>query len=199
VQVKKEYKKDMKLVAACLQNNEKAWKQFIHRFRPSCRIIAIHFNCLKDFDDLFSDFILKLLGSSSGKPGVLQKYRPCVALNTFLSTVFRNMLIDHLRSSNHKEHVMNSDTPIEIAFPAQTSVPGFTKEVEYTEIERFLLQAVKNLTAYEQRLVDLYYFHELPVRQVAQVLNCSKSKIARDLHGIHTRLRKHLDEKNIEW
>lgn len=189
----------MKLVAACLQNNEKAWKQFIHRFRPSCRIIAVHFNCLNNFDDLFSDFILKLLGSSSGKPGVLQKYKPCVALNTFLSTVFRNMLIDHLRSRNHKEHVMNSDMPIEIAFPAQTSVPGFTQQVEYTEIERFLLNAVKNLSAYEQRLVDLYYFHELPVRQVARVLNCSKSKIARDLHSIHTRLREHLAEKNIEW
>lgn len=188
----------MELVAACLQNNENAWKHFISLFRPKCRFIAIHFNALKEFDDLFSEFILKLLGSSSGKLGVLHKYKPCVSLNTFLSTVFRNMLIDRLRSNNHREHLLHSDIPIDQAFPMETSVPGFVKTVENNEIEGYLLHAVKDLDEYQQRLVELYYYHELPVREVARVLNSSKSKIARDLHIIHACLRQKLADKHIE-
>jgi RNA polymerase sigma factor (sigma-70 family) len=143
-------------------------------------------------------FILKLLGSSSGKLGVLHKYKPCVSLNTFLSTVFRNMLIDHLRGNSHREYLLHTDLPIDQAFPIETSVPGFGKKVESNEIEGYLLHAVKKLDEYQQRLVDLYYYHELPVREVARVLNKSKSKIARDLHVIHARLKQNFDNDHIE-
>jgi len=198
VQVKKDYQKDMELVAACLQNNENAWKIFVRQFRPKCRFIAIRFNSLKDFDDLFSMFILKLLGSSSGKLGVLHKYKPCVSLNTFLSTVFRNMLIDHLRSNSHKELLLHTDAPIDQVFPIETSVPGFGKTVENNEIEGYLRHAVKNLDSYQQQLVDLYYYHELPIREVGRILNRSKSKIARDLHVIHAQLRQNLEDDHVE-
>ena len=178
------YEKDIQLVAACMKNNEKAWSELIGIYKPVCGIIANQLGVLNRFDDLFSEFILKLLGTSMGKPGVLRQYHEGVSLRTFLSTVFRHMVIDYLRK---KKITISTEKPIE-QYP-DLDPPGGP---EYSVLETELWTALNSLSVLERKIVELYYYHDLTLRDIAVIANFSKSKVGRTLKEIRIKLKEKL-------
>jgi len=178
------YEKDIKLADACMKSNEKAWSELISIYKPVCRIIASRLGVYNCFDDLFSEFILKLLGTVSGKSGVLRQYNSGVSLKTFLSAVFRHMVIDYLRK---KKITTLTEKPIE-----QYADPGPPGELEYSGFEMELWTALNSLSILEKKIVELYYYHNLTLRDIAAIANFSKSKVGRTLKEIRIKLKKKL-------
>jgi len=100
---------DCRLVAECLAMDDAAWQRCLGTYRAMCRIIACTHNLAHEFDDLFSIFIVKLLGSAEGKPGVLTRYTGQVALKTYLSVVFHHIVIDWHRAAQRRPlHVQDN-------------------------------------------------------------------------------------------
>lgn len=52
--------------------------------------------------------------------------------------------------------------------------------------------ALKALPAAEYRLVELYYFQKLKLRQIADIMGCSVSKVSRHLDAVHNKLQGRL-------
>ena len=180
----KKYEKDIIFVAACLSNDEKAWLELISTYKPICKIISQKLGAAHCFDDLFSDFILKLFGTSNGKPGVLKQYHGGVFLKTFLSTVFRHIVIDYLRK---KKINISTKIPIE-----QHAEQILSAGLEYSELETELWRALNLLSVLERKIIELYYYNNLNIREIAIIISWSKSKVGRTIKEIRWKLRKSL-------
>jgi RNA polymerase sigma factor (sigma-70 family) len=183
----KKYDNDVQLVAACLSSDENAWAELISTYKSICRNLTIELGASHLFNHLFSDFIIKLLGTANGTSGVLCQYNGGVALKTFLSTVFRHMVIDHLRKK--KISIITTDKPIE-----QYADPDPPDGLEYSELETELWLALNSLSIPERKIIELYYYHNLNIRNIAEIIEQSKSKVGRTLKEIRKKLKKKMTE-----
>jgi len=59
--------------------------------------------------------------------------------------------------------------------------------------DALLAQAVKSLDARDRRLLELYYYQELTVRQIGAMLGCDASTVSRHLKRIQEALRAVLE------
>jgi RNA polymerase sigma factor (sigma-70 family) len=152
-----------------------------------CRIIAHTHNLGHEFDDLFSTFIVKLLGATDGKPGVLKRYNGQVTLKTYLSVVFHHIVIDHHRE-RQREH-LHCHGSEDIDAYADTAPSNTTQDpLDDPAVDTALDHALKSLPPNEYRLVEFYYFQKLKLRQIAGIMGCSISKISRQLEAVHRKL-----------
>ena len=178
---------DVALANACLQMDEKEWAIFLRRYKPMCLAIARKKRISdEEFDNLFTDFIIKLLGGLNGKPGALRKYDGRVLLKTFLSVVFGNMAIDHLREKRAKS------TPVTTEYFAGQQLPGCVHTsvaAETEEINTIVRKAVATLSKAEQRIIDLHYYDGFSLRQISDILICNKSTVSRKLKSIYRKLK----------
>jgi RNA polymerase sigma factor (sigma-70 family) len=180
------YPEDMELVSRCLDHDDAAWEELYGSYSAMCRIIAHNYNCINDFDDLYADFLVKLLGSVDGTPGVLSQYHGEVALKTFLSTVFRHMVIDFLRKKKRDHFIVNSEKPID-AYQSPDC-----DRLDNAEVNRVLSDAIARLPEKYKTFIDLYYFHGFKLEKIAAMTGCNVSTVSRNLKKVHKALKSHL-------
>ena len=59
------------------------------------------------------------------------------------------------------------------------------------ELKRLLAQAIDSLTDNERKIISLYYFHELTLKEIGLVLGVSESRVSQ----LHTRALMKLKRK----
>jgi len=180
-------KKDIELAVACTKNNEKAWSKLIATYRRDCIIIARKFNVSYYFDDVFSEFILKLLGKPGQVTGALERYDGSTSLRTYLSVIFSRVVLSYHRKRKTRGFVIFSDKFEELYKPK-------VSELVENDCNEELTDAIATLPANEKNLIQLYYYQELKLRQIAEIFQCSKSKISRQFKKIHAKLKKILQK-----
>lgn len=178
---------DIKLVDACLQKNEKAWTELLSIYRHDCLIISRSLNVSHCFDDVFSEFILKLLGRPGQVKGALERYNGSSSLRTYLSVVFSRVVLSHHRKTKTRGFVIFSNKPEKLSRSKETVTIENDCNEDLTEI-------LETLPEEEKNLVQLYYYQELKLRQIADVFQCSESKISRKLKKINAKLKRLLQE-----
>ena len=178
---------DIKLAKACLLKDEKAWSVLLSTYRQDCIIIARSLNASHYFDDIFSEFILKLLGRPGQVKGALERYNGSSSLKTYLSVIFSRVVLSHHRKTKTRGFVIFSNKPEELYRSKKT----VTIENDCNE---GLSEAIATLPEEEMNLVQLYYYQELKLRQIAEVFQCSESKISRKLKKILAKLKCLLQE-----
>ena len=172
---------DMKLTYALVQKDEKAWTFFLKQYKKMCLIIARQHNLVYVFDELFSDFIIKLSGDSE-KTGILEKYDGSASLKTYLSAVFRHIIFDYYRNKQKKGDYVLSSAIDNFPDPKSNFQAQFDEpDSDCEQKEDCLLNAVKLLPKEEQNLIELYYYNEFSLRQIGKTFGWSKSKVARHL------------------
>ena len=187
---------DMAQVSALMENDNKAWQFFLKEYRKMCLIITRQHNLSHSFDDLFSEFIIKLIGDSE-KTGVLEKYDGSTSLKTYLSAVFRRIVFDCYRNKKRKgDYVLLPEID-------NFSDSKFDPALQFDELdsvsnkeEASLLNAMKFLTKEEQNLIELYFYNKFSIRKIGGILGWSKSKVARHLEKIYGKLRKEIAKEN---
>jgi len=177
---------DTELVSRCLQNDENAWNELYHTFSEMCRIIAWKYNCSEVFDELYSDFIIKLLGTVNGPQGALSQYKSNVTLKTFLSLVFRHLTIDYLRRRNTENKIRTYEKPIEMYETKYSDQP------ETSELNFIISDALAQLSELDRKYIDLYYYNSFTLHQIASVMNCNVSSVSRRLKKLQRVLKKNL-------
>ena len=183
---------DLQLAVACIAHDEAAWTQVIALCRGLCHALTYRYGIAQEFDDLFSAFVIKLLGSGERKAGTLTKYDGSASLKTYCYFVFKHLALNHMRDTRRRSVVVETETPIEAyEHPGQGKDP-VAEETSKKEISLVLHAAVADLPAKERRIVELYYFQHLTVRQIGTILGCNASTVSRTLKTIYKTLKKTL-------
>jgi len=170
MKVAEKYKKDITFVKRCLEHDGDAWSQLLAEYKPLCMNIAHKYHCSNEFDDVFSEFIIQLLGSLSGKLGALENYKGKSSLKTYLLSIFRYTVINYLK--NKKQHLLITDSEKTIdEYEGDNLSPSFL--AEYSELEKILSKAITSLPEIEQKIVDFYYYHQFSLRQISKILPIS--------------------------
>ena len=175
---------DMKLAADCLQMDETSWKEFLEKYKGLCFYLAKKYNCENKFGEIFSDFIIELLGSTSGKKGALKRYDGSGSLKSFVASVFRFVLIDR-----HRKRVIKISSLPENGINQIEDPDSLFRQIIFREEQQILSKALSNLTKYEQKLINLYYFNELSLRSIAEIIGNSKSTVNRNLKAILKKMK----------
>ncbi|MBE7520156.1 MAG: FliA/WhiG family RNA polymerase sigma factor [Thermoflexaceae bacterium] len=76
----------------------------------------------------------------------------------------------------------NNDGPSSAELPADPTVGDFTSRLEKRQLLDALTTAVKNLPEREWLIVSLYYRDEMTMKEIAQILDISESRVCQ-LHG----------------
>ncbi len=178
---------DTTLATACVQKDEQAWSELLSTYRCDCIIIARKYDVSHYFDDIYSEFILKLLGKPGQVKGALERYNGSASLKTYLSVIFSHVVLSYHRKRKTRGFVIFSENPEELC---QQHEPV---SIEKNCIE-ILSEAIAKLPQYEKNLIELHYFQDLKLGQIAAIFQCSKSKICRQLKKIHEKLKRLLQQ-----
>ena len=175
----------MKIAAACLQMDESAWEFFLSNYKGLCFYLAKKYNYENEFGELFSDFIIELLGSPIGKKGALRRYDGSGSLKSFVASVFRFTLIDRQRKKVIKISSLPENGINQIEDP-----DSFFQQLISREERQLLSKTLSRLTKSEQKLINLYYFNELPLRSIAEITGIGKSTVDRKLKAVLKKMKK---------
>ena len=182
---------DILLVKACLAQDEQAWHTLLTKYRKICSILARQYNLYHQFDDLFSAFIVKLVGTPARK-GVLHTYNGKTALNTFLSVIFRHMLFDYHRQTQRRAEDISEKEIIERYSDCDKQIE-YIKNPATENLMKLLLNEVAHLPDIEKTVIELHYFQELSVRTIAGIVGFSKSKVNRLILTIKDKLKTSIE------
>ena len=182
------YSDDLKLVQQCLARDEVAWEELYGKYKRVCLAIATRRELRYAFDELFSDFILKLIGSSYGSTGVLEKYTGRSSLKTFLSVVFFNMLIDYTRNRKRKN--------VLAIIPLSEEKLILKPETQTKNNDNKVVEAIEKLLKKDQDIVQFYYYHDMSLSNIAKLFNCDTSTISKRLKRIRKKLKPLIEKDN---
>ena len=183
---------DILLVKACLAQDEQAWHTLLTKYRKICSILARQYNLYHQFDDLFSAFIVKLVGTPNRK-GVLHTYNGKTSLNTFLSVIFRHMLFDYHRQTQRRAEDISEKEIIERYSDCDKQIE-YIKNPATENLLKHLLHEVAHLPDIERTVIELHYFQELSVRTIASIVGFSKSKVNRLILEANSNLKRNADK-----
>ena len=68
-------------------------------------------------------------------------------------------------------------------------------DLERVELRTFLIVAIKELTAQEKLVISLYYFEELTLKEIGEVMSISESRVSQIHTRAVTKLRHMVREK----
>ena len=188
------YADDIRLVQACLRNDDAAWSALSAGCKGLCLSIAQRYSVTHDFDDLFSAFIVKLLGTRDGSAGVLQRYDGSAALKTYLYFIFKNLVLNHIRDRRKLSLVDDIETTAHTVSTVEYDRDPVSDTVSEAETAEVLRAAIATLPAREKNILELYYFQDLTVRQIGAMLQCNGSTISRVLKQCYAKLKVYLAE-----
>lgn len=120
---------------------------------------------------------------------VRDKFRREASFRTFLFAIARNELYRRLRDRQRRDAKLD----FELSSIAElVSTPG-TRMARGQEHHR-LLEALQHLPVEQQTLLELHYWEELEIRDLAQVFEAPEATIRTRLHRARARLRELLEQ-----
>ncbi len=63
--------------------------------------------------------------------------------------------------------------------------------IQKQELKEMLVEALKKLTEKEQNVITLYYYEELTLKEISQILSVSESRVSQ----LHTKALKKIKEQ----
>lgn len=179
---------DLELARQCVRGDEQAWQALLARSRKLCFAIARRRGLEYQFDDVFSDYVLKLLGTAESE-GVLAKYSGRAPLSTFLSLIFLHVLIDRERKRAQRKHI--DTVPLRLDDADQAAEDGYLHldRRENESLEAAVDAVVAALPEQDRMIVQFYYFNNWQLRRIADAMNCSEARISRRLSRLREELR----------
>lgn len=118
-----------------------------------------------------------------------QTYRFDGSFRAFLFGIARNVLLEHIRARGR-----HGGGPLDFSQSAIVDLaPGVATLVQYRADQRNLVQALQKLPVDLQVLVELYYWEELEVAALAEVLEIPAGTVKSRLHRARTLLAEGIE------
>ncbi len=172
---------DNDLIEEIRGGSQSAFEQLIRRHETYVfRIGYAHARQTEGALDIVQNVFLRVydrLGSYKGRS----------TFRTWLTRVAQNESLNWVRSQQrHTGHVELNPANTPVLAPVQESA------VLHREQKRLLLDEIERLNPRQRQAVQMRYFEKMPVREIAEVLECSENQVKNILFRSLRKLRKRL-------
>ncbi|MGA2004096.1 MAG: sigma-70 family RNA polymerase sigma factor [Terriglobales bacterium] len=183
---------ELALARACAAGNERAWEDFITRYRQKMHSMALHItrdgaHAAELADSLFAD----LYGVSSrngARNSKLVFYTGRGSLEGWLRTVMAQEFINRYRKTKRSVS-LEEQTEEGVQFVARAPEPVSTSD---QRLETATDQALAELSAEDRFTLASYYLDGRTLADIARSLGLHESSVSRRLDRLSTGLRKRI-------
>jgi RNA polymerase sigma-70 factor, ECF subfamily len=135
-----------------------------------------------DADDAAQEALIAAVGS-------LDRYRGESSFKTWLYAITLNTCRGYLRRRKARNTVMGA---LRLVMPTRSTLPTPEEATTHNESDRTLWAAVDGLDEKHRIVVLLRYAHDLPTKEIAQMLGVNEGTVHSRLHYAREKLMKQL-------
>jgi RNA polymerase sigma-70 factor (ECF subfamily) len=167
------------LVRRCASGDAVAWEEIVQRFHRRIYNICYRFaGSADDAQDLTQEVFIKVyrtVGSFDGDKA---------SFNTWVTTVTRNLLVDHFRKTRNDRATISMDAVLgadgdgaTLADRLASGAPGPQVHVESRERQEMVHQALQQISPDLREAVILRDLQDMDYREIAQVLKVPEGTV----------------------
>ena len=193
---------ELALARACAAGHERAWQDFISRYRHKLHSMALHITRDSEHaselaDSLFADLYGLNMRSDhrdAGDEGVRVRHSKLIfytgrgSLEGWLRTVMAQEFINRYRKQKRMVS-LEEQTEEGVQFAAAVSEPTGTSD---QRLEAATDQALAELSSEDRFVLASYYLDGRTLAEIARTLGLHESSISRRLDRVSDRLRKRI-------
>jgi RNA polymerase sigma-70 factor (ECF subfamily) len=110
----------------------------------------------------------------------------------------------HIAAKEMKRHRYRLEIPLEDFAPAITErmpdeKPSSARQLHNRQTRELLIEAINTLEEEERELITYRYFLDMPLREIADLLEIPMGSIGGKLQRALAAVRGHLESRNIRW
>lgn len=180
------------LVRRCVAGDAAAWEEIVHSYHRRIYNICYRFSgSAEDADDLAQEVFIKLyrtLGTWEQSKG---------AFATWLTSITRNLLVDHFRRTKQDRATDSLDTPAGGDQDAQPlserlpdTAPAADTRVQTQQTQQMVHQALQKLSPELREAVILRDLQDLDYREIAHVLKVPEGTVKSRINRGRTELAR---------
>ncbi len=178
---------DSLLVQQSLKGSRPAFQQLVEKYQGY--VFTITFKVLKsreEAEEAAQDVFIKVyesLGSFEGKS----------KFTTWLYTIAYRTALDRVRKKQlPTSSIDDEDSYLQIA---DTASAGPAEDLYQADLSSQLKAAISRLKPIDAALITLFYLHEKPVKEVADILGLTKTNAKTKLHRLRETLKTELSSQ----
>ncbi len=196
----KDLSQEKELINKCLQGSSESWQLFIKQYSSLVYYVIQKVIRSKDFsaspediDDLHNDIFLSIMDKNGHKLRLYEGKNGC-SFSTWIRVIAVRAAIDYMRRK--KESVSFSDDRAEMETGQKEAFSNvFLKVLEDDEQKSALKNLIKSLAPRDQLFMRLFYYDEVPPRDIARVFNYTTSAVYSRGNFLRKKLKKALEKK----
>ena len=186
--------REMALAQACALGRDRAWRQFLNRYRDGLTQIAFAITGSASLGQELADSLYSELFGLSGRDGhrrsPLASYAGRGSLLSFLRTTLAQRHVDQHRRTHRETQLDEQD------FPAVIQSPSPSSDV-LRRLGEALTATMQSLNGEEHFLLSAWYLDQRTLLEISQLMRVHEATISRKLKRLTTKLRKEL-LKNLQ-
>ena len=183
---------ELAIARACAAGNERAWEDFISRYRQKLHGMALHITrdgaaAAELADSLFAD-LYGVNARNGVRNSKLVFYTGRGSLEGWLRTVMAQEFINRYRKQKRSVS-LEEQTEAGVQFVAKVAEPAATRD---QRLETATDQALGELSAEDRFTLASYYLDGRTLAEIARTLGLHESSVSRRLDRLSTGLRKRI-------
>jgi RNA polymerase sigma factor (sigma-70 family) len=183
---------DAQLVARAQEGDAAAFDDLVVKYTP--RLYGLVYNMTsnhEDTNDLLQDVFSKAYKSIRGFRGKSSFY-------TWIHSIAVNMTLNFLKKRGRRFQMSLDDVDASIQndkeFIEQTSTSTPVREVDLTELQRRLNEAMQKLSDEHRAVVTMFHIQGMPHAEISKILNVSEGTVRSRLFYANRQLQNYLEE-----
>ena len=187
---------ELALARACAAGNERAWQDFISRYRQKLHSMALHItrdgaHAADLADSLFAD-LYGVNARDGVRPSKLLSYTGRGSLEGWLRTVMAQEFINRYRKQKRTVS-LEEQTDEGVQFAAAVTDPASTPDSALQpQLEAATDRALAELSAEDRFTLAAYYLDGRTLAEIAGMLGLHESRVSRRLDSLAMGLRKRI-------
>jgi RNA polymerase sigma-70 factor len=194
---------DLALACACSQGIEKAWEEFVARFREDLRNAAraiLRASGQADetrAEELADSLYAELYGVRSAADGrrksLFEYFHGRSKLSTWLRALLAQKQVDAIRTNGRTVSLdgeVEEEMPVELARRADSAPADPHRDKYLRRFEQALSAAMAGLTPRERMILACYYVDRLTLAEIGRMLREHESTVSRQLERVRQALRE---------
>lgn len=162
------------------------FEQVVHTYSESIYNTAYLYVRKREVaEDITQEVLLKYFKAQNS-------YRGEATLKTYLTRMTINACYDYERSWKNKAHQWIETITLKSNENIESSVEGLETKSE-------LIKAISKLKPKLKEVIILYYYEELLIREIAEVLQCNENTVQTRLSRAREQLKHVMNREDGEW
>jgi len=178
---------DVELMAKTAEGDLASFEELVGRHQNRVFGTAVRMlNSEEDAEDIAQQVFVRVWKSA-------KRYKPTAKFSTWLMTITRNLVLNEIRRRTRKPvwFLEEQDENASGRVPDQ-STPDPSKNIEQSELEKAVDQAISELPEPQRMAVVLRRFEEMPYEEIGQIMKMSVPAVKSLLFRARTALREKL-------